>query len=117
MGMNFMLPKSQSMYTSTGDYLIGDGLTERGPILIDIPTTQIAAHSSQSIPKLYPIIGLCKELPGIALPLPIPLDLPEISLTRKVTSITSHQLAVREQPIKTGSAIEKSIREVSNFNV
>ena len=45
-GMNFMLPKSQSVYTNTGDYLIGDGLTERGPILIDIPTTQIAAHSS-----------------------------------------------------------------------
>ena len=38
----------------------------------------MAAHSTQSIPKLYPIVGLREELPGIALPSPIPLDLPEV---------------------------------------
>ena len=46
-------------------------------------------YSNQSNPKLYPIVDLCKELPGIALPPLIPLDLLKIILSRKVTS-TSH---------------------------
>ena len=120
-GMGFTLPKSSSVYTNKGEYLIGDSLTERGPILIDVPTGRnelvMAAHSTQSIPKLYPIVGLRKELPGIALPPPIPLDLPGLNVTRKVTSITSHQQAVREQPIKIGSAMETRVGEVSKFNV
>ena len=113
-GMGFMLPKSPPMYTSKGDYLIDNSysLAERGPILLDVPNGRneliMAAYSTQSIPKLYPIVGLCKELPGIALPPPIPLDLPKINLKRKVTSIISHQQVVREQQIKTGSGLEAS---------
>ena len=61
----------------------------------------MAAHSTLNIPKLYPIIAYCKELPGIALPPPLPLDLPTINLNRKII-ITSHQQVVREQPIRTG---------------
>ena len=106
MGMGIMLPTSPIVYSSKGDYRFGDSLAERGPILLDIPNGRnelvMAAHSTQSIPKLYPIVGLRKELPGIALPPPIPLDLPKINLSRKVTSITSHQQVVREQPIRTG---------------
>ena len=120
-GMEFMLPKSPSVYTSKEDYRFGDSLTERNPILIDGPTGQneliMATHFTQNIPKLYPIVGMRKELPGIALPPPIPLDLPEFNLARKVTSINSHQQVVRKQPVKTGSSIETSVREVSSFNV
>ena len=80
--------------------------TERGPIMLDVPNGRnelvMAAYSTQSIPKLYPIVGLRKELPGIALPPPIPLDLPKINLSRKVTSIISHQQVVREQQLRTG---------------
>jgi len=51
----------------------------------------MAAYSTQSIPKLYPIVGLRKELPDIALPPPIPLDLPKLSSqTKKLTSVTLH---------------------------
>ena len=97
-------------YTSkAGEYLISDNLAERGPILLDVPNGRnelvMAAYSTQSIPKLYPIVGLRKELPGIALPPPIPLDLPKLSQIKKVTSITSHQQVVREQPVQTGSGI------------
>ena len=120
-GMDFMLPKSPSVYTNTGDYLIGDNLTERGPILIDVATGRneliMAAHSTQNIPKLYPIVGLRGELPGIALPPAIPLDLPNLNFARKVTSIASHQQVVRKKPVKTGSSRETSVREVSSFNV
>ena len=88
MGMGTMFPKSTAMYTSKGEYLINDSLTERGPILLDIPNGRnelvMAAYSTQSIPKLYPIVGLRKELPGIALPPPIPLDLPKINVSRKL---------------------------------
>ena len=110
--MGFMLPKSPPTYTSKGDYLIDNsyGLAERGPILLDVPNGRneliMAAYSTQSIPKLYPIVGLRKELPGIALPPPIPLDLPKINLKSKVTSIISHQQVAREQQIKTGSGLE-----------
>ena len=109
--MGFMLPKSPAMYSSKGDYLIGDSysLAERGPILLDVPNGRnelvMAAYSTQSIPKLYPIVGLRKELPGIALPPPIPLDLPKINFSRKVTSIISHNQVVREQPMKAGSGL------------
>ena len=109
--MGFMLLKSPAMYTSKGDYLIGDSysLAERGPILLNVPNGRnelvMAAYSTQSIPKLYPIVGLHKELPGIALPPPIPLDLPKINFSRKVTSIISHNQVVREQPMKTGSGL------------
>ena len=37
-GTGFTLPKSSSVYTNKLEYLIGDCLTERGPILIDVPT-------------------------------------------------------------------------------
>ena len=57
--------------SKAGEYLINDSLTERGPVLLDIPNRHseliMAAYSTQSIPKLYPIVGLCKEMPGIAL--------------------------------------------------
>ena len=106
MGMGVTLPNSPAMYTSKGEYLINDSLTERGPILLDIPNGRnelvMAAYSTQSIPKLYPIVGLRKELPGIALPPPIPLDLPKLHPSKKVTSIASHQQVVREQAVKTG---------------
>ena len=63
-------------YTSKADeYLINDSLTERRHILLDIPNRRnelvMAAYSTQSIPKLYPIVGLRKKMPGIALPPPI----------------------------------------------
>ena len=105
-GMGVTLPKSPAMYTSKGEYLISDSLNERGPILLDIPNGRnelvMAAYSTQSIPKLYPIIGLRKELPGIALPPPIPLDLPKLHPSKKVASIASHQQVVTEQPVKSG---------------
>ena len=45
-------------------------------------------HSTQSIPKLYPIVGLHKELPaGIVLPPLISLDLPKVNVNREVNSI------------------------------
>ena len=106
MGMGTMFPKSPAVYSSKGDYLLSDNqsLTERGPILLDIPNGRnelvMAAYSTQSIPKLYPIVGLRKELPGIALPSPIPLDLPKI---RKQTNVTLNQQITREQPINIGS--------------
>ena len=98
--------------SKAGDYLMTDSLTERGPILLDILNGRnelvMAAYSTQSIPKLYPVVDLCKELPGIALPPPIPLDLPKLSQSKKVASITSHLQVVREQPpvkICSGSVI------------
>ena len=114
--MSFMFPKS----SSKGDYLIGDGysLAERRSILLDVPNGRnelvMAAYSTQSIPKLYPIVGLRKELPGIALPPPIPLDLPKIDFSRKVTSIISHQQVIRKQPIKAGYGLGKVLSVVSS---
>ena len=105
-GMGVTLPKSPATYTSKGEYLISDSLNERGPILLDIPDGRnelvMAAYSTQSIPKLYPIIGFRKELPGIALPPPIPLDLPKLRPSKEVTNIASHQQMNREQPVKSG---------------
>ena len=86
MGMGIMLPTSPIVYSSKGNYRFGDSLTERGPILLDLSNGRnelvMAAYSTQSIPKLYPIVGLYKELSGIALPPPIPLDLPKINSSR-----------------------------------
>ena len=71
MGMGIMLPTSPIVYSNKGDYRIGDSLTETGPILLDVPNgwneLVMAAHSTQSISKLYPIVGLCKKLSGITL--------------------------------------------------
>ena len=115
--MGMMLPTSLIVSSSKGDYRFGDSLTERGSILLDVPNGRnelvMAAHSTQSIPKLYPIVGLRKELPGIALPPTIPLDLPKINLSRKVTSITSHQQVVREQQLRTGYGLSTSQGAVS----
>ena len=58
MGMSIMLPTSPIVYSSKGDYRFGDSVTERGPILLDVPNGQnelvMVAHSIQSIPKLHP---------------------------------------------------------------
>ena len=71
MGMGIMLPTSPIVYSSKGDFRFGDSLTERGPILLDIPNGRnklvMVAHSTQSIPKLYQIVGLHKDPPSIAL--------------------------------------------------
>ena len=103
------LLKSLPGYTSRTDHLLGDNLKERGTILLDIPNGNnelvIAAYSTQSVPKLYPIVGLRKELPGIALPPPIPLDLPKLSLNEKLKSTSSHQQLLREQLKKTDSRL------------
>ena len=120
MVMGFMLPKSPAVYTSKGDCLIGDSysLAERRPILLDAPNGRnelvMAAYSTQSIPKLYPIVGLRKELPGIALPPPIPLDLPKINFSGKVTSIISHQQVVSEQLIKADHGLGTVPRVLSS---
>ena len=108
MSMSIMPPRSPAMYaTNKGDRSISDSLKERGPILLDLtggPNELVmAAYSTQSIPNLYPIVGLRKELPDIALPPPILLDLPKINLSRKAKSITSHQQVVREKSVQTGS--------------
>ena len=80
------------MYTTTTDLNLTDGYNERGPILLDIPNGRnelvMAAHSTQEVPKLYPIVGLRKEMPGIALPPPIPLDLPKIGGNKKTKTAT-----------------------------
>ena len=88
-------PQSPAIYINKGDYLIGNSSKERRPILLDVPEGNnelvMAAYSTQSIPKLYPIVGLRKELPGIALPPPVPLDLPNLNLNKKMKSTSSHQ--------------------------
>ena len=91
------------IYTTTTDLNLSDGYNERGPILLDIPNGRnelvMAAHSTQEVPKLYPIVGLRKEMPGIALPPPIPLDLPEIGGNKKTRNITIQDLPT-QQPEK-----------------
>ena len=106
--ISILLKSESHVYISkAGDYLITDSLVERGPILLDVPNGRnelvIAAYSTQIIPKLYPIVGLCKEILGIALPPPVPLDLPKLSVKKKITSVISyqHQQVVREKPFKT----------------
>ena len=68
----------------------------------------MAAYSTQSIPKLYPIVGLRKELPGIALPPPIPLDLPKLSQSRKVISTGSQSSGLETIP---GSAVSVNVQK------
>ena len=109
-----------SMLSSKGDHLISGNLAERGPNLLDIPNGHksrnelvIAAHSNLSIPKLYPIVGFRKEPPGIALPPPIPLDLPKIDLNKKVSSrrqvvASSHQLPTLSHSIDPVSIISRA---------
>ena len=120
LGMGITLPKSSAVYKE--DYLLNDSRKERGPILLDISADGrneliMAAYSTQSIPKLYPIVGLRKELPGIALPPPIPLDLPKLHPSKKVTSIASHQKVVREQAVKTGFDVGTVPETVPGSNV
>ena len=102
-------PRSPAVYINKGDYLITDSLKDRGPILLDIPDGNnelvMAAYSTQSVPKLYPIVGLRKELPGIALPPPVPLDLPNLNLNKKAKAIIPHQQVVRERLNKTDSSL------------
>ena len=62
-------------------------------------------------------MDLRKELPGFVLPPPIPLDLPKINFSRKVTSIISHNQVVREQPMKTGSGLGAVQGIEHDFNV
>ena len=99
--------KPPSVYTSYGNYLItdslkGDGLKERGPILLDVLDGQneliMAAFSTLSIPKLYPIVGFRKELPGIALPPPIHLDLPKVKDVKNARVTLHHDKMVKEKP-------------------
>ena len=115
------LLKSLPGYASRTDYLLGDNLKERGPILLDIPNGNnelvMAAYSTQSVPKLYPIIGLRKELPGIALPPPIPLDLPKLNLNKKLKSTSSQQQLLREQLKKTDSRLGAVPGTVTSTNI
>ena len=89
--INIVYPKAtSSVCTSKGSYLISDGsLKERGPIFLDIPNGPnelvMGGYCTQSIPKLLPIVGFRKELPDIAIPPPIPLDLPKL-IGKKVKS-------------------------------
>ena len=77
--LNNVYPNTLSVYKQKS---YNDGPKEKGPILLDIPggpnELVIAAFSIQSIPKLYPIIGFRKELPAVAPPPPVPLDLPKL---------------------------------------
>ena len=99
--------KPSSVYSSYGNYVIsgdslkGDSLKERGPILLDVLDDGqneliMAASSTLSIPKLYPIVGFRKELPGIALPPPIKLDLPKLKDV-KSAHVKSHHKMVKEE--------------------
>ena len=65
--------------------------------MLDIPNEKnelvMAAHSTLEVPKLYPIVGLRKEMPGIALPPPIPLDLPKIGGKTKVSGAQASNIS------------------------
>ena len=106
-----------TVYASKGNYWINDSLKERGPILLDVPDGQneliMAAFSTLSIPKLYPIVGFRKELPGIALPPPIALDLPKLNVRKNVMS---HHKAVKEHTNIAGPAFT-SPGAVSSTNI
>ena len=98
-------PRPSASCVNKEDSLINDIMKEREPILLDAPNGHnelvMAAHSTQSIPKLWPIIGLHKELPGIALPPPTSLELPKINQNRKMTNNRTHQKAIKEQTYKS----------------
>ena len=88
--MDVMFSEPSAMHSSKEEHLIHDSPTKREPILLDIPNERnelvMAAYSTQSIPKLYPIVGFRKELPGIALSPPIPLDLPKINYRKPASA-------------------------------
>ncbi len=75
---------------------------ERGPILLDIPNGRnelvLDGQKIREVPKLYPIIGLRKHTEGIALPPPVPLDLPEIKGENKAVKSTQGASATHMQP-------------------
>ena len=101
-----LFPTSPMVYSSgTGGYQISNSLTERGPTFLNIHNGRngMGYGCPKYISKLYPIVDLCKQLPDVALPPPIPLDFPTMNLSRKVNSSTSHPWAVREQPLSTGT--------------
>jgi len=63
--------------------------------------------------KLYPIVGIRKEIPVIALPPPIPLDLPKIGGNKKTKSVTiqyhgSQQSESLLQGVITGTVPDRS---------
>ena len=109
------------IYTTTTDLSLTDGYNERGPILLDIPNGRnelvMAAHSTQEVPKLYPIVGLRKEMPGIALPSPIPLDLPKIGGNKKTRNVTiqyqSNQQSERLQQSAIPGTVPTDRRQTS----
>ena len=115
------LLKPSPRYANKRNDLLGDSLNERGPILLDISDGNnelvIAAYSTQNVPKLYPIVGLRKEMPGVALPAPVHLDLPNLNLNKKAKAITLHQQVVREQLNKTDFSLGMVKGTVSGTNI
>ena len=71
-GIPLLKPSSLGMLTKEVSYLLGgslkDGLSYDGNNEI-----VMAAYSTQSVPKLYSTVGLCKKMLRIALPPPVPL--------------------------------------------
>ncbi|XP_065920020.1 uncharacterized protein [Dysidea avara] len=101
------------IYTTTTDLNLTDGYNERGPILLDIPNGRnelvMAAHSTQEVPKLYPIVGLRKEMPGIALPPPIPLDLPKTGGNKKTRNVTIQHLGGQQHERLQQGAVPETV--------
>ena len=99
----------------TGGHGREGGRAERVPISLDVPNGRnelvMAANFALNILKLYPT---GEELPGIAPPPLIPLDLPKVNFSRKVTSIASYQQMVRKQPIKADHGLGTVPRVVSS---
>lgn len=82
-----------------------DYKAERSPILINpsngMNELVMAATRMQSIPKLYPIVGLSTSIPGIALPEPPPLDLPKIVEKKKVILTNAPDYKAADEPSVT----------------
>ena len=104
---NNVYPNTLSVYKQKS---YNDGPKEKGTILLDIPggpnELVMAAFSTQSIPKLYPIVGFRKELPAVAPPPPVPLDLPKLP-GKRVKNVKSYKdpgHAVITGPVKISSA-------------
>jgi len=99
--------------TTTTDLNLTDGYNERGPILLDIPNGRnelvMDAHSTQEVPKLYPIVGLRKEMPGIALPPPIPLYLPIIGGNKKTRNVTIQCQGVQQSERLQQGAVPETV--------
>ncbi|XP_065893671.1 tetratricopeptide repeat protein 28-like isoform X2 [Dysidea avara] len=119
-------PPNSTLYDST-DFLLGSGSNEKGPILLDVPNGKnelvMAAVLTQEVPKLYPIVGLRTEMPGIALPPPIPLDLPVLGGKKKIKNVKvdRHQqqtVATRNWPSAAANhntAITLSKQQTSSY--